>query len=284
MCLEGTTSIVNLVAIVQGRRDPVAAKIAPVTAAVTVGPVLDTVPLASKAMMEAANEFSADRVNLVQAGGFLPTVLAPGPRLLIHFIPLCALREGAGIDHTTMRRVHGRFKPAHYEKFTARTTIDGWLLWQPPQAMPPLPNPVSSWSSMVTNAGIVEIVETLAVAGQNDPPPSVKGYPLEADIVATLDQIADGFGELHIASAAVLKAMLFGAQGVRLERSRPGYADGFDRSVIMLPDVYLEEITKPIGNQLRPMFDALWRAAGWSDGSQSFSRGEWAGYGEGRIR
>jgi hypothetical protein len=279
MCLEGTISIVNLLAIVQGRRDPDLAGITVESPA----PDVTLAPMIARGMAEAAQDFSTDRINKVQMGGHLPTVLAPGPRLFLHLIPVYALQEGAAIDHMAMRRLQFRFKPAHYDKFLERTNIEGWLLWQPPQPSPPLPSPVSSWCSLVTNEGITEIIETLVFAGQYDPPPAIKGYPLERDIVATLDQLADGYAELGITSPAILRVTLLGVQGVRLERSRPGHALGFDRPFIMLPELHLERIAKPVGNFLRPLFDTLWRAAGWSDGSQSFQRGEWAGYGEGRI-
>jgi hypothetical protein len=217
-------------------------------------------------------------------GGQLPTVLALGPRLVLHIVPKSALHEGAAIDQAAMRRFRWHFKPAHFENFLERTNIDGWLLWQAPVPSPPLPNPVSSWCSMVTNEGITEIVETLVPVAQDAPVPPIKGYPLEAGIVATLDQVAEGYAALGVTSSAIVRTTLIGVQGMRLERSRPSGAPGFDRPFVVLPEIFLERIAKPMGHFLRPMFDALWRGAGWSDGSQSFSRGEWAGYGEGRIQ
>jgi hypothetical protein len=241
-------------------------------------------PTRQEDYLEKAREFTANRINLVQAGGFLPTVLVLGPRLFLHVFPLFAFQDRAVIDHVAMRRLCWRFKPAHYENFHDRTNIEGWHLWQPPKPLPPPLIPMSSWCSTITNSGIAEIVETLVPVAQDATPPAIKGYPLEADIVATLDQLADGYAALGITSPAILKATLLGVQGVYLERSRPGPLQGFDRPFIALPEVRLERIAKPVGNFLRPMFDALWRAAGCSDGSQSFNRGEWSGYGEGRIR
>ena len=182
-----------------------------------------------------------------------------------------------------MRRLTSRFKPAHYSKLLERTNLDGWLLWQPPEFVPPHPNPVSWWCITVKNEGITEVVETLVATDQDAPPAILKGHSLEADIVATLDQIAEGYCELRITSPAILRISLLGVLGVCLERSRPGPEHGFDRGDVALPDIHVERLEKPLGNFLRPAFDMLWRAAGWSDGSQSFNRGEWAGYGNGRT-
>lgn len=102
MCLEGTISMINLLAIVQGRRNPDNIS-AP---SVAIQPEALAAPITTE-MLEAAREFSANRLNLVQMGGQLPTVLALGPRLILHIMPICALRTNAAIDHGAMRRLRG---------------------------------------------------------------------------------------------------------------------------------------------------------------------------------
>ncbi|HEY5212248.1 MAG TPA: hypothetical protein VIJ38_04420, partial [Acidobacteriaceae bacterium] len=212
-------------------------------------------------------------------------VLLLGPKLFLHLMPISAFQPGAEIDHAAMRRLCSCFKPAHYDSFEDRTTVEGWQLWQPRWQLPPPRQlySVSLWCSMVTNQGITEIIETLEDVPQNAPPAVINGYPLERQIVETLDKLIGGYRQLGFTSPAILRVTLTDVMGVRLERSRPGRAYGFDRPTIVLPELYLERMETPAGNLLRPLFDALWRAAGWSDGSQSFQRGEWAGYGDGRI-
>jgi hypothetical protein len=92
---------------------------------------------------------------------------------------------------------------------------------------------------------LAEIVETLVPVAQDAPLPAIRGYPLEADIVRTLDQIAEGYAALGVTSPAILKATLLGVQGVYLERSRPGPARGFDRPFIALPEIRVDGGVNP---------------------------------------
>lgn len=68
MCLEGTTSMVNLLAIVQGRRDPDRVDAPSINRL----PEATPAPMIAANMVNAAREFSTNRISLVQAGGQLP--------------------------------------------------------------------------------------------------------------------------------------------------------------------------------------------------------------------
>lgn len=235
-------------------------------------PSVETIPF------EQARDFSGDRVAKVQAGGSLPTVLVRGPRLIVHVMPTSAFNSKVNIDHDSEGKFIHRFKPAQYMEFEERLNIEGWNLWGPRRPSPPPLNPVSWWCSSLSNKGITEIVETLVEVSQNDPPPAINGFELEAKIVETLDRISQGYAELGIVSPVILQIALIDVHGVRLERSRPARVPGFDRLYIQLKQIYLEHFSTPVGGQLRHLFDELWRAAGWAGGSPSFRTGDWAGY------
>jgi hypothetical protein len=216
LCLEGTVAVVNLVAIIQGHRSPSQPRSDLGTAVAwtaervkTPAPqlmnqekvfsaeVIEEIAPIPADLAALADEVVAERLSRIFAGGCLPTVLTRGPKLIIHIVPMFALKKGASIDHQAMQNSRSRFKPPQYESFDERTNIEGWHLWQPPESVPLLPNPVSSWCSMVTNEGITEIIMTLETADVGGVSFTL-GYPLEADIVETLDQVADGYAMLRI--------------------------------------------------------------------------------------
>jgi hypothetical protein len=241
--------------------------------------------LLSVETLEQAETFSSDRCTRIAIGGFLPTVLAQGPKLTIHVMPGESFRAGAEIDHVAMQSVRLRFKPPRAETCEESTMVDGWQLWDPPVPAPPLPNPVSRWNSLVLNSGISEVAVCLDTESAPDQQRAVAGYPLERDVVELLDQIAEGCAGLKMDQApAMLKLTLLDVLGVRLKgRTGTNNSRGFDRGIVALPIVQVSKIAKPMGNLLRPVFDRLWRAAGWSSGTQSFEDGTWAGYGDGRL-
>jgi hypothetical protein len=242
-------------------------------------------PLFSAEIIEQAEAFSTERCTHIAIGGFLPTVLAQGPKIIMHVMPGESFQTGTEIDDAAMQSVWLRFKPPDAERWEQRAIIDGWQLWDPPVPAPPAPNPVSRWSSLVLNSGRSEIALCLATEQLAGSEIAIPGYPLERDIVGALDQVAEGYAGLKMdETPALLKLTLLNVPGVRL-RGRSGINNtrGFDRGIVSLPIVQLSKIAKPMGNLLRPVFDRLWRAAGWSDGALSFQDGTWAGYGDGRL-
>ncbi len=258
VCLEATRSMVSLFGIVHGRRDA-------------------TPPRETARLMEAARTFAADRITFIQMGGQLPTVLVPGPKLVIHVFPETAARESAQIDHRRMQDVAYYFRPHGYTDALGRSAIDGWRFWQRPQPSSRL-NPESWWCSFVTNLGTVEIVSTLEERKADGVQPLLNGNSIEGRIVFTVDQIAEAYEKLGIDTPVAVQLGIMDVQGAKLQRRNDVVAGGFDRPFVALPELYFEHLTKPTGNDLRLPIDAMWRAAGYGGGSHSYERGDWAGY------
>jgi hypothetical protein len=66
--------------------------------------------------------------------------------------------------------------------------------------------------------------------------------------------------------------MLLGAKGFSLWVPTDRYPESvrgaganvpFDRNVMLLPDLVVEDLNAPAEDILRPAFDALWQAGGW---------------------
>jgi hypothetical protein len=96
-----------------------------------------------------------------------------------------------------------------------------------------------------------------------------------------LYQLAGAVGALQISNRALFFAALIGVEDVILTSTPPGRTETPMRQpTVSLPELELIPFTGPIGNELRPMFDRMWMASGWSAGSPSFEGGKWAGYDE----
>jgi hypothetical protein len=287
LCLEGTASVVNIIEIVNKPRVTAVARSGAAVAEKDAAqpPSQDPSTDFPTEIVEQADAFASDRIMGIEGGRYLPVVLHRGPKLILHVLPLASFKTGVEIDHDAMNRLHRRFKPSRSElPFEATTINDGWQVWAREEDPPPgFPNRVSRWCSHILNAGMAEIAMSLETA-QIDGVQAITGYRLEAEIVETLDEMAEGYAGIGIGGPALVKVTMLEVFGVRLaRRSTTNRTRGFDRPTVPLPNIQLDRIGKPMGNALRPVFNRLWRAAGWRDGSQSFQRSEWAGYGDGRL-
>ena len=56
----------------------------------------------------------------------------------------------------------------------------------------------------------------------------------------------------------------------------PGYP--IDRDVLIMPEILIENYEADVGRALRPAFDSVWNAAGWSGSINYDQTGRWVGH------
>jgi hypothetical protein len=66
--------------------------------------------------------------------------------------------------------------------------------------------------------------------------------------------------------------------GVHLRPCGDSYrpeAVAFDRDPLVIPEIVVEDLSRPASEILRPLFDLLWNAGGWSRSPYYNASGEW---------
>jgi len=230
----------------------------------------------SPEQLERAGKLLGERINRIPIGMDLPTVLQQGPKLIIHAVPASAF-DGRRSDPKVVQLLGHHFRPDGYDAIMDRSRAEGWVWFQPPQPVANAPNPASQWYSRLDLTGFVEIVLALHGTEVSDGQKAIRGYPLERHIVKTLDAVADAYARLNLRLPVLIRITLFGVTGMKLVKTTAGCRAGFERQVVV-EELQLSEMTKPLGRALRPLLDSIWRAAGWPDGSPSYVRGDWDGY------
>jgi len=241
-------------------------------------PIAATQQPISLELRERATEFFVNRMSHIYAGIDAPVILRQGPRLILQVLPASALNSDRTIDHAAPPYLSRHFVPNGYELCDGRPRQEGWVWYQPPQPIEGLPNPVSWWHSRLDWNGFVEIVHTLDEVDEHGRVEIIRGCPLERQIVKTLDAISEAYERLAVRPPVFLRVELMGVLGAKLAMSTPGSSKGFDRPAVQTEVLGLSQMTRPLGRDLRRLLDALWRAAGWADGSPSYGRGDWDGY------
>ncbi|WP_158817652.1 hypothetical protein [Methylocapsa sp. S129] len=224
-----------------------------------------------------AAEFFAGRAAHMNAGIDVPAVLRRGPKLVLRVVPLSGLEGGRDIEHAAPRLLGHLLSPDGFEKYEDRTRKEGWT-WRDPPTPIGLPNPVSWWHSRLDWNGYVEVAQTLFEETEERRAGVIRGHPLERAIVCTLDAVCDAYQKLQLRSPAFVQVELIGVLGLRIAKSTAGHTKGFDRPFISTEVLDLIQMARPLGVVLRSTLDTIWRAAGWPEGSPSFSRSDWEGY------
>jgi hypothetical protein len=100
---------------------------------------------------------------------------------------------------------------------------------------------------------------------------SINGDHTEAQLLDEVQNARNFRREMGIGGPMILSVALLRVRGLRfgVERLRFPTGRSFDRDVVILPDVLIEE-DSDLHSSMRPVFDSLWQAAG-SKGSPSYT-------------
>jgi len=221
----------------------------------------------SDSLPDRMRKFRDERLGRISAGD-VPVKLVSGPKLILHLMPVSAFSGLVAIPVKELPTL----RPVNAGRWDSRFNIDGRVTFS-------APNGAESRSyCQIFRSGCIECVYSDFVASQNGRN-YIRSTAYEKN---TLEAMKDYFGSLTescIQPPLVLTASLLDAAGVYMYVNTfvTDYAGApVDRSVLLLPDVLIEDYTLDIASLMRPIFDAVWNACGF-EGSQNYDKeGKWA--------
>jgi hypothetical protein len=228
----------------------------------------------------AADPWDAARALLERIGNDKLTGRVPGivskPSVTIRLVP-ALVAERPRLAPIRVAKAQMRFAPDIHTRVV--TDADGEQWWSAEVTRDvSKPNGESRWRTRLVRPGAIEFEATIGSRVDDDPHIMVDGCELERRIVASIERLAACLAEVGLGGPALLAIGFEGVEDVELTRARGGgrpiRRPGFSLPVIELAD----PLAQP-GNQLNEAFDILWQTSGWGDGSPSFGRDAWDGYG-----
>jgi hypothetical protein len=87
-----------------------------------------------------------------------------------------------------------------------------------------------------------------------------------------------GLKEVGVPAPLVVLVNMIGVKGAQLGVDTFYFGDGdtpIDRDVLLLPEVLIENFDCNVASALRPIFDAVWNAAGYERSFNYDESGEW---------
>jgi hypothetical protein len=199
-------------------------------------------------------------------GQIWDTILRPGPRLDIQIFPAFSLNAFAEIPSESLDECHYAFVPEDSKSLEERPGLEGWLMWASPVPGPDAsaPHRFSEWCSRITSNAIFYLATSVGHMGT--PPDAIDGDVLEKYILRNVLKFCAGYKGIGISGPAIVSVSLSGVLNKELTRSRPSEAKGFIQPFVVLPDLRVSDIASVTDEDLRPLTDKLWRAAGWRGG------------------
>lgn len=197
--------------------------------------------------------------------GETPVPLSDPARLAVHLVPLEAMSNPWRFEVGELKRASEKFKLFDAER-RDRPNLDGWLIHDRANA---------SQYTQVFRSAQVEAVNTGFIRGVGGTE-KFSGTRLEKMIVDWLRPALQGMRDLDVQPPCLFSLTLLNAKGACLET---GFyrEDGspIDRDVLCVPEVLIDDFGSDISTVMRPAFDAIWNACGFS-GSESYdSEGKW---------
>ena len=226
----------------------------------------------SATALEKARQFRNNRISVVTNGeGHRP--LAGGGRLFIHIVPTAAFSGMVYIDVEKIHEVHNSFWPLAASGMTPRFNLHGFVNERGGDQNEGYTQIFRHGALEATISGIVR---------KRDGHLSIPGLALERYIFERLSLYVDGLRDIGVPPPLLIMFTLEGIKGANyavMENHWGGYEPPLPDDFIFLPECVLEDYGTALEyhKAVRPAFDTLWNAIGYSKSQYFDENGFWVG-------
>ncbi|NQT04355.1 MAG: ATP-binding protein [Planctomycetes bacterium] len=220
-------------------------------------------------------EFHINRIGKIVAGE-TPIAIEKGPRIVLHIIPLGVFESRINYDLTEMQLSENRQHLAPIDASYGsnfRFNFDGVLTFERPDHS----KPATNYFQLFRN-GIIESACTTLFTYRTDTP-AIPSDGFEEELVKALSRYLSLYSELEVEPPVFIMLSLLGVSGFALPYKRNDYFDiqlnMIDRNDLIVPEIFVEDLSQPPEQIIRPAFDAVWNAAGLLNSPYYDSDGNW---------
>jgi hypothetical protein len=208
---------------------------------------------------ERVRNFRAERLSHVIAGE-TPVPLPEGAKTVLHLVPLNAFDPAVKFDLNPLRREAGLLEPLWSTGWNAPAyNFDGIYVSSERDK-------VYHSYVQVFRGGIIEAANASLLEPEKDGRKLIAGVAYEDVLLKGLRRYLDLQRRLGVEPPVVVMLSLLGVKGYSMLVS-PGrrFNEGhqIDRDALLMPEALVEDLETRADAVLRPVFDALWNAAGW---------------------
>lgn len=231
----------------------------------------------SEALPDKMRRFRDDRLGKIIAGE-TPVALQDRPKMVLHLFPLAAFSLNFRLDPNAIKNQSSNLKPFGGLVFSERFNVDGYVTVEGPIRGS---STCTGYCQTFRN-GIIETVGCNLIADRQDGTRSIPSVKYEKNVLQSLDSAIKSLISLEVPAPVVISLSFLGVHGCEMDVNgnyRPfrDEVTTIDRDVVVLPDVVIEDYGSEIADIVRPVFDAIWNAAGWERSLNYDQNGKWRG-------
>ena len=223
---------------------------------------------AGEVVSRRVREFRAARLAMIEAGE-APAFLLDGIRFVLHLIPLSAVVGLNDISISTDRDGFRQFFPPDAKFWNFRFNLDGRLTYAESH---------SGASRAYTQLFRTGAIEALFITEPRDDDRKIF-YPwYEESIVDAARGYIRGLHEIGESGPMYAAIALIDAKGYQLNSDgnmRLFAEHPIDKSVLVLPEVFVEDDNQDPAIFLKPIFDMVWNASGFQRSFNYDADGNW---------
>lgn len=234
--------------------------------------------LASESLCYKISAFRSDRVGKILAGE-TPVPMKPGPKFVLHLLPVSAFGEPVTVDLRTAESTIGSelvpMGPRTNGRGPTQFNFNGLICSSGTGASPH----TVSYVQLFRN-GVIEAVCECLLAQR-----VLIGSNLEQELLGAASRYIKNIQcRLGVVPPTFVAISVVFVKGFGIWPIHSYHPFAFasvrpiDEDVLLAPEALVEEEGTDIRKLLRPALDTIWQASGWP-GSQGYDdRGDWVGY------
>lgn len=214
----------------------------------------------SETTAERIRNFRAERLSMIVAGE-TPVAVGEGPKIVLHIIPFGAFGPAVKFDVASLAQDprDSRLKPIDTTDSDYRLNFDGFLTYELSS------RPTCSYLQVFRN-GSIEAVEVHIMRKVEDKRYLPSSY--EVELLEALPRFLSVQKQLGVEPPLFVMLSLLEVSGYTMWLTRPGFPPRLydrhpiDRDTLLLPETMVESFECDLAEVIRPIFDAVWNAAG----------------------